>query len=133
MFWYRTSVRNRTYDGYAGVVGSARTPARRGARSGRGGQLRAGACARSRRRIGELGARRQQLGAGERAVERRDARARDDRVAEALAVAVLAQLQLQPEQPLEQRGERRALGAAALERARAAAARRDERRRRRRP
>ena len=61
--------------------------------------------------------RRQRLGRGPDAVERRRRRPRlDDRVAEALAHLVLAHLHLQAEQLLEQRARRRAARAPAVQR-----------------
>src|SRR3954447_23730555 len=68
------------------------------------------------RRVVELRERRKPLRRRPRAVERVDPAARDDRVAEALAVLVLAHLHVEAEQPLEQLEQRRAVLAATVHR-----------------
>src|SRR3954452_8692762 len=67
-------------------------------------------------RVVELRERRQLVRRRPGAVERVDPTARDDRVAEALAVLVLAHLHVEAEQPLEQLEQRRAVLAAAVHR-----------------
>src|SRR5215211_1287857 len=64
----------------------------------------------------ELGERRERLLAAPDAIEGVDALGLDDRVAEALAELVLAQLEVEAEQPLEELGKRRCLPPPALER-----------------
>src|SRR5436190_18994570 len=64
----------------------------------------------------ELGQRRERLGTAPDAIEGLDALGLDDRVAEALAQLVLAHLEIETEQPLEELGQRRRLTAPALER-----------------